>query len=106
MTLRITQGLYERLQWAISVRPDLSMSDVIRMAMNSRVLTGVAMTGDDAGQIVLNVDFRGLNDGLEPAEIRRIIAGYLSMQKAKIESRRHVPLDLDPCANYTVENIQ
>jgi hypothetical protein len=105
MTLRITQELYERLQWALSIRPDLTLSDVCRLAMNYRVLTGQEVTAAESGPVVLNIDFRGAAEGLTPQQIRVILAGYLTSQREKIEARRPAPLDLEPCQNYIVDHL-
>ena len=106
MTLRINAELYEQLKWAVGLRPDLSMADVVRLAMNWHNYSGRIITGTGPGEIVLNIDFRGMADCLTHQQIRDVIGGYLAEQMEKVESRQPVPLDLEPCASYTVGSVQ
>jgi len=101
MTLRITQELYDQLKWAVSIRPDLSMSDVVRIAIKRNAYFDAPTAICQPGDVVLNI--QGI-DG-ESYAIRRQLAAYLTIQREKIEARRSPPLDLEPCKNYIVEDV-
>jgi hypothetical protein len=106
MTLRITQELYERLQWAISIRPELTMTQVIDMAIKHHCKVGTTeMPRDDEtkpGDVVICYDReRACAD-----YIRKVTTWYLREQKAKIDARQVKPLDLEPCEHDRVEQVE
>jgi hypothetical protein len=102
MTLRINAELYEQLKWAVGLRPDLSMADVVRLAIKRNAYFDVPTDLCNPGDVVLNI--QGVD--VESYAIRRQLAAYLAEQREKVESRQTVPLDLEPCASYTVEPVQ
>jgi hypothetical protein len=100
MTLRIKQDLYEQLRWALSIRPDLSLSSIVRTAI--RVCNRRLVHVDDpgSGDVVLNIE---TDEPVQPSYVRSAIAWYLSEQRRKIDARKVAPLDLEPCTTYTVQ---
>ena len=103
MTFRIKPDLYERLQWANTIRPDLSMAEIVRMAV--RVYERRVCYGEDpgAGDVVLNVE---MVLPCTPIVARTALAWFLDEQQRKIESRKTKPLDLEQCETYIVEEVR
>ena len=110
MKFRVSQDLYEQLQWAVAIRPDLSISDVCRMANDYRDFYWHEWKLTDpltqSGDVVLTVDFRDRPPLGATQDLRIRIASYLRDQRAKIEARQVKPLEFVPCTNYIVEVTQ